>query len=298
MPRQLITQQKIREHVVRLGELHPPIRMDSVDFTVKDPRALTARFGHVLDYLARVELEVDRNVLELLVLLPDVDETNRMFYSDVWHPQEIQHGLILDKLQTDLGQPPSEPMQDVALRVKLLAPLAHFKPIQEIARFLYFLTGASTERQAVLAYNTLSTGLKEMEEDAIATTIIGQIKVQEPGHFAFYQMSATSMIQHEVLKPWQLWLAGLLRSKSYGLVGTNSQDRYRKDFGGVVVSLGLDQELENYAREIGRLEARLLWAKEKGMAFPPYILKALRECVELYRAGAAGPVQPSGPAPI
>jgi len=283
MARQLITPQKIRDHVKRLGEQHPPIRMDSVDFTVKEPRTLSERFGSVLDYLARVELEVDRNVLELLVLLPDVDETNRMFYADVWHPQEIQHGLILDRLQGDLGQPPAEPINDIALRVKLLAPLAHFRPIQEITRFLYFLTGASTERQAVLAYNTLSKGLDEMGEKAISQTLIGQIKQQEPGHFAFYQMSATSMVQHEVLKPWQLWLARVLREKTFGLVGTNKNDRHRKEYGSVIVGLGLEDRLESYAREIGRLETRLLWAKEKGMEFPPYMLKALRECLALYR---------------
>jgi len=283
MPRQLITPQKIREHVQRLGDLYPPIPVDSVDFTVNDPEALKSRFGPVLDYLARVELEVDRNVLELLVLLPDVDETNRMFYADVWHPQEIQHGLILDKLQMDLGQTAAEPVNDVALRVKLLAPLGHFKPIQEIVRFLYFLTGASTERQAVLAYNRLTTGLDEMGEKAISQTLIGPIKQQEPGHFAFYNMSATSMVQHEVLKPWQMWLAGVLRSRQYGLVGTNKSDKYRAQYGGVVTALGLDDDLAAYAREIGRLEARLLWAKEKGMEFPPYILKALRDCVALYR---------------
>ena len=59
---------------------------------------MAKEFGHVIDYLARVELEVDRNVLELLVLLPEVDEINKTFCADVWQPQEIQHGLILDRL--------------------------------------------------------------------------------------------------------------------------------------------------------------------------------------------------------
>jgi hypothetical protein len=95
-------------------------------------------------------------------------------------------------------------------------------------------------------------------------------------------MSATAMIQDEVLKPWQLYLARVLREKSYNLVGTNAMDRYRADMGGVVVALGLDADLEGYAREVGRLEARLLWANRNGMDFPPYILAALRESVDLY----------------
>jgi hypothetical protein len=267
VPRQ-DTHAKIAEHVQRLGERHPPIPLSSVDRTIKDPAAVRARFGHTIDYLARVELEVDRNVLELLVLLPDVDDTNKTFYSDVWQPQEIQHGLMLDRLQTDLGRDPAVPHMDVNFKIKILGALANLKPIQDIAK---------------LAYNHISSGLKEMGETAIAETIINPIKQQEPGHFAFYNMSASAMVADKVLKPWQLFLTRVLREKSYGLVGTNSRDHYKADMGRVAEQLGIDADLEGYAREIGRVEQRLLWADKQGMTFPPYILKALRESVELYR---------------
>lgn len=289
MPKQIITGEKIRDHVQRLGELYPPIPVASVDFTVNRPQLLRERFGPVLDYLARVELEVDRNVLELLVLLPDVDETNRMFYADVWHPQEIQHGLILDKLQQDLGMPASAPDNVVSLPIRMLASLAHNTAIQEVVRFLYFLTGASTERQAVLAYNTLNDGLTEMGEKGISDTLITPIKQQEPGHFAFYQMSATSMVQHQVLNPWQFYLARVIRERTYGLVGTNRKDAYRAAYGGVIEGLGINNDLQGYAREIGRVESRLLWASRKGMEIPPYIFKALQDSVELYHAQNASP---------
>lgn len=287
MPRQPITPKKIAEHVQRLGELYPPIPLDSVDRTIKRPALVAARYGHVIDYLARVELEVDRNVLELLCLLPDVDDTNKTFYADVWQPQEIQHGLILDRLQQDLGRTPAEPHLDVSFRIKILGTLAGLKPIQDVAKLLYFLTGASTERQAVLAYNQLNDGMRELGETAISETIISPIKQQEPGHFAFYQMSATAMIQDRVLRPWQLFLTRVLRERSYNLVGTNAMDRYKADMGQVVVDLGLDSDLEAYAREVGRVETRLLWAHRQGMAFPPYILRALRDSVDLYRERAA-----------
>jgi hypothetical protein len=283
LPRQRITQRKIAEHVQRLGELYPPIRLDSVDRTIKRPRLVAKKFGHVIDYLARVELEVDRNVLELLVFLPDVDDTNKTFYADVWQPQEIQHGLILDRLQQDLGRTAAEPQLEVSFGIKILGALAHLKPIQEIAKLMYFLTGASTERQAVLAYNKINRGMQQLGETAISETIITPIKQQEPGHFAFYQMSATAMIQHKVLKPWQLFLIRVMRESSYHLVGTNHMKRYKADMGGVMATLGLDDDLEAYAREVGRVENRLLWAHKQGMDFPPYILKAIRESVDLYR---------------
>jgi hypothetical protein len=278
-----ISQQRILEHVQRLGEQHPPIALASVDREVHDPRAVAARYGHVIDYLARVELEVDRNVLELLVLLPDVSEVDRLFYADVWQPQEIQHGLILDRLQQDLGRPATTPELEVSMKMKIMGALAHLSSIQDIARLLYYLTGASTERQAVLAYNVINDGMREMGEHAIADTIISPIKQQEPGHFAFYRMSATELVQSGQLRPWQLYLARVLREKTYNLVGTNGQDRYKAQMGGVASVLGFDADLEKYAREVGRIEAQLLWANRNGMEFPPYVLKALRESIDLYR---------------
>ena len=59
--------------------------------------------------------------------------------------------------------------------------------------------------------------------------------------------------------------------------------QYKADMGGVISDLGLDDDLQGYAREVGRVENRLLWAHRQGMEFPPYILKALRESVDLYR---------------
>ncbi|HSN11896.1 MAG TPA: hypothetical protein VLS51_07305 [Propionibacteriaceae bacterium] len=72
MARALVTTAAIMEHVRRLEDEHPPIRLDSVDRTIVNPGVVRERFAPVIDYLARVELEVDRNVLELLTLLPGV----------------------------------------------------------------------------------------------------------------------------------------------------------------------------------------------------------------------------------
>ena len=58
--------------------------------------------------------------------------------------------------------------------------------------------------------------------------------------------------------------------------------------GGVVTSLGFDTDLDKYAREVGRIEAQLLWANEQGMEFPPYVLRALRESIDLFRERGFG----------
>ena len=41
-------------------------------------------------------------------------------------------------------------------------------------------------------------------------------------------------------------------------------------------------------REVGRVEAQVLWAHEQGMEFPPYVLRALRESIDLYRERGFG----------
>ncbi len=63
--------------------------------------------------------------------------------------------------------------------------------MQEVARLLYYLTGAATEKAAVVAYNLLVDGLDDMGEEAVSRTIVQPIRRQEPGHFAFYRLSAT-----------------------------------------------------------------------------------------------------------
>ena len=52
---------RLRDHVDRLGAEHPPLELASVDFTVHQPQLVASRFGRVLDYMARAELEVERN---------------------------------------------------------------------------------------------------------------------------------------------------------------------------------------------------------------------------------------------
>lgn len=289
MARPLITTTAIMEHVRKLEDEHPPIRLDSVDRTIVNAPVVRERFAPVIDYLARVELEVDRNVLELLTILPGVSEVDRYFYQDVWQPQEVAHGVILDRLQVDLGLPPSNVFLGIPMRMKFLGALAHLPAVQEISRLLYYLTGAATERQAVVAYSRFTDQLNELGEKAISQTIIGQIKRQEPGHFAFYQMSATQMIQDGVLAPWQLYVARVLREEGFALVGTNYEKQFEANLGGVLVGLELDTELERYAKDVGRLEAKLLWANKNGMEFPPYFLEAMRQSVELYRERGFNP---------
>jgi hypothetical protein len=271
---------RLTEHVARLAEEHPPIELDSVDFTVKRPRELEARFGHVLDYMARVELEVDRNVLELTTMLPDPPEVDRQFYA-VWQPQEIQHGLILDRLQVELGRESADAdLDSIGLKLRVLGALAHIAPFQDVCRMLYYLTGMSTERSAVLAYNMLHRGTLDLGEPAIAQSVIGQIKRQEPGHFVFYQLSARALWAE--LGSWQRWMVRFMRKASFAPVGANNAQQLA-DFGDVMATLGIAAGLDDFAVQVTRVEKELLWARQRGLKVPDYVARAFHEAVDLAR---------------
>lgn len=269
---------RLAQHVDRLEAEHPPIDLESVDWTVRRPVEFEERFGHVLDYMARVELEVDRNVLELMTMLPDPPEIDRRFYADVWQPQETRHGLILDRLQVELGRPNADAdLTSIGSKLKVLGALGRWSAFQDVSRMIYYLTGMATERSAVLAYNLLHDGVVEMRESAIAETVIAPIKRQEPGHYAFYQLSARGLWAE--LAGWQKWLVRKLRTLSFAPVGANN-DEQKADFGELMSTLGITAQVDEFAAQISRVEAELLWARKAGLKVPPYVVAAFREAVE------------------
>lgn len=275
------SESRLWDHVERLGADHPPIDVSTVDFTVHRPGVLVERFAGVLDYMARAELEVERNVLELATLLPDPPEVDRFFYSQVWQPQEAQHGLILDELLVRIGRSPAETdLTTVSAKIRVVGALAHIAAFQHVVRMLYYLTGMTTERSALLAYHRLFDGVVELGETAVADTIITPIRRQEPGHYAFYQMSARALWQQ--LAPWQRWLVRHLRTISFSPVGANS-DEQKADVGEMMIALGLGQreQAETFAEQVARVERDLLWARDRGMRVPPYVARAFGDAVSL-----------------
>ena len=276
----------LRRFVETFAEEHPPLSLDAADLTIDDPDQVRRRYGGVFNYLTRVELEVERNVLELRALMPDATETDRFFYQDVWSPQELQHGILLDAVQQGFGMTPAPTdLAGVSARIRLVGVLSHLPGMLGVVRLLYYLTGAATERSAVIAYSRLVDGLRRMGERAIAETVIAPIKRQEPGHFAFYRMSAEALVREEGLSDWQLHLARILRRRSFELVGVNNR-RQRADFGDVARTLDFDRDLLDVARQVSLVERELLWAQHQGMKIPKYILAALDNAIAASRARA------------
>ena len=167
----------------------------------------------------------------------------------------------------------------------MLGALGHLDPVQDVSRMLYYLTGMSTERSAVLAYNLLHDGVLELGERAVAETVVAPIRRQEPGHYAFYTMSAQGLAAE--LAGWQRWLVRRLRRLTYGPVGVND-DAQRADFGDVMITLGIDRDIDGFTESIARVERDLLWERGRGMAVPDYVVRAFRDAVEAAQARRTG----------
>jgi hypothetical protein len=281
----------LRRFVEKFAEEHPPLSLDSADLTIKNPDLVRRRYGGVFDYLSRVELEVERNVLELRALMPDATETDRFFYEDVWSPQELQHGILLDAVQQGFGMAPAATDLRLGAKLRVAGVLSRLPGMSDVIRLLYYLTGAATERSAVIAYSRLIEGLRELGEHAIAETVVAPIKRQEPGHFAFYRLSAEALIHEEDLRDWQLHLARILRRRTFSLVGTNNR-RQRADFGDVARALDFDRDLLEIAKQLSLVEREILWAQRQGLQVPDYILAALQDAIALSTARTADPSWP------
>jgi hypothetical protein len=142
---------------------------------------------------------------------------------------------------------------------------------------LYYLTGMATERSAVIAYNLLHEGVITLGEKAVAETVVAPIKRQEPGHYAFYQLSARVLWAE--LAAWQRWFVRRMRTISFAPVGVNDTTK-AADFGDVMTTLGMSAGVDDWAARIARVETELLWARDRGLAVPAYVVRAFREALE------------------
>jgi hypothetical protein len=280
---------RLVDHVDRLAQEHPPIDLTTCDFTVKRGDEVVRRFAPVLAYMARAELEAERNCLELGVMLPHAPEVDSYFYKEVWTPQEKNHGLALDELQLRLGLPPAQAdLTSLSAKVRAVGAMAHLAAVQDVVRMLYYLTGMTTERSALLAYHHLQDGLTELGEAALVETIVAPIRRQEPGHFAFYQLSARGLWSR--LAGWQRWLVRRLRQHSFAPVAAGDSHQ-EADVGDMMIALGIGtpEGSEAFVQTVARSEAELLGAVKQGLNVPPYVVRSFRECLELarHRAGAA-----------
>lgn len=272
---------KMADQLDRLEEMHPPIPIDSVDFTIERPDVLSGpEFAAAFGYFGRVETEVIRNVMELEVLLPNADDNTRRFYQ-IWEDQEVPHGVIFDTLQGHLGLEPETPdLNTISRSLQIAGRLSHLPGMHDVLLHTYLSSGAMHERLTALGYELLKQRLQDLGETALVETAIVPIKIQESGHFAYYV--AASRDVRDRLAPWQLYLSRLIKTKAYAPVGAGN-DEQKADFGGIAITLLDGQEIDRFADPVQRVAQELLVAKDSGLILPKFVLKGLQESIELHR---------------
>jgi hypothetical protein len=65
------------------------------------------------------------------------------------------------------------------------------------------------------------------------------------------------------------------------MLGTVANATPGEDFGDMLAIQRIDQDVDNFAGQISRVERELLWAHKRGLKVPPYVARAFREAVEL-----------------
>ena len=82
-----------------------------------------------------------------------------------------------------------------------------------------------------------------------------------------------------------------MRSISFAPVGANNATQ-AADFGDVMTTLGMSDGIDDWAAKIARVETGLLWARDRGLAVPTYVVSAFRDALE---RAATRPASDFGP---
>ncbi len=265
------------------------IDLADVDFHVRSPDLVRERLGSALDYFARVEREVERNLLEIAAFLPQASPQTRRFV-DIWSAQELPHGEIFETLKERLELPPSTPdLSTVSPTLKVAGRLAFIPGVGDVLLFLYLTMGAMHERLTAIGYDRLRDRFLEIGETGFATTGVQAIRKQESGHYAYYRNAAFEVRSR--LAGWQLHIARAVRIATYQPIGVRTRltgGARPADFGLAAVQLTGSPEIDDVAVPVQRVAQELLVRESQGARLPLFVQRALREAVAAARRANAG----------
>jgi len=216
-----VQQWTLEARVCRLED-DPPIALDAVDLTVRDPAPLRDRFEEIFGYIATVEGAVPQNVADITTLLPDLDEQDRRFLS-VWSSHELAHAAVFDALRAELGLPgPASSVVPDPVRpqrsFRAFGVLAASRWLQDVFKLLYLSRGAMHEHLTYDCYRHLGEHFASLGEDALVRTVTEPVRRQEASHLGYYRLAATT--QRARMSVSQVALARWLTVHTYTPVGT------------------------------------------------------------------------------
>ncbi len=257
-----------------------PLVHDEIDFTVRDPSALTAELAAPLEYAQRVEAAVVASGIEML--MPNRDERIDAFL-EAWTLDEQAHARALGELMTHLGLAPTPVGEsELPLHNRLISALAaRSSSLHDVVTTIWAIEGAMNEHMAMAAYNSMDSVLQRRDERALHETLMRRLRAHESAHKSFY--SAVAVETWERLSPWQRRLARRVVVSTYAPVGAGAA-RDRPAFSRTVIALSGGRWQETIADPVQQVADRLLGDDRE---VPPFVRDAIAKCLASEPDGAA-----------
>jgi hypothetical protein len=253
-------------------ETKSPLVFDEIDFTVRDPTAVTRALAAPLEYAQRVESVVA--ALGIETLMPRHDERVRRFLS-VWTIDEVGHGLALAELMRLLDMTPtpdSAPTQP--LHNHLVGALGRMSArMHEVVETVWATAGAMNEHLAMAAYARMDEMLRDLDERALHETLFRKLRAHESAHKSFYSAYAAEVMGS--VQPWQRRLVRLIVHHTYKPVGAGAK-RDRPAFARTVDALAGDEWEATLVTPVQQVAERLL---NEGNEMDPFVRRAVLNCL-------------------
>ena len=280
---------RVPELETRVGRLEddPPIPLDSVDLSVRDPAPLRHRFEEIFGYIAAVEHAVTRNIADITALLPDLGGQDTRFLS-AWSAHELAHADIFDALRAEIGLGPPAPRADGTGPVRprfsfrLFGALSTSGWLQDVFKLIYLSRGAMHEHMTYDCYRHLGAQLAALGEDALVRTVTDPIRRQEAAHLGYYRLAAAT--HRRRLTAAQVRLARRITLLTYQPVGAGECGR--ESAGRVFAGLAGDH-MDQVLDSVEAVADELLGDGVRPM--PHFVHDAMLGCLERpARTGSSG----------
>jgi hypothetical protein len=224
-------------------EAKAPLRLDDVDFSLRDRHAVRARLAAPLAYSQRVEAMVTGLSIETLLPRAATETGYINRFLTIWQPDEQGHARALERLLMELDMEPFPLPEDepVPLHNRLAGLLGGASTrVHETVELIYHTIGAMNERLAFSAYERMSEVLLEIGELGLVHTLMRPLRRDESAHLGYYRTAAREL--RDRLDRWQLFVARNVVTRTYAPVGAGAA-RDRPAFGATIRALGQSEDL-------------------------------------------------------
>lgn len=255
-------------------EAKPPLRIEDVDYELRDPAAVRARLAAPLAYSQRVEAMVTGLSIETLLPRTASGDGYINRFLAVWTPDEQGHARALDQLLVALDIEPFPLPQDepVPVHNRLAGLLGRMSErMHETVELVYHSIGSMNERLAFSAYERMSEVLTELGEHGLAETLLKPLRRDESAHLGYYRTVARDL--RDRLDRWQLAVARFVITQTYAPVGAGDA-KDKPAFGATLRSLGEHRDIVD---RVQLLAESLLSVDERRLR--PFVQRSFDRCL-------------------